>query len=192
MINLPQTADHRQLRALGYPKRAAKRVARKHNQRRAVSPSHVASNPTSSRPRRPADVKAMRKMALAVGETSERIKLMAGADAELQALWLQQIGVDAQYARASDADEVRDRTAIMLNDDADPDLRQLFVQQLANREPASATPLAMDPDRYQLHTEAKQLAQTRCDASPRLDGGEAYALAAIEIEDRRSGAIWLS
>ena len=42
----------------------------------------------------------------------------------------------------------------------------------------------MDADRYQLHQEAKQLAQTRCDANPRLDPGETYALAAIELADR--------
>jgi hypothetical protein len=80
------------------------------------------------------------------------------------------------------------RAAVMLADDVDPELRALWIDQLANPEPASvgSAPLGMDPDRYRLHTEAKQLAQRRCDANPRLDASEAYALAAIEIEDRKT------
>ena len=46
-------------------------------------------------------------------------------------------------------------------------------------------PLGMDDDRYQLHQEAKQLAEQKRKERPELDEAEAYSLAAIEIEDRK-------
>lgn len=46
------------------------------------------------------------------------------------------------------------------------------------------TPAGMDADRFALHTEAKQLAADKVKADPNLDEGEAYALAAVEIEER--------
>jgi hypothetical protein len=82
--------------------------------------------------------------------------------------------------------------------DAEPELRATWLAQMghtveaAQPPDAGAAPLGMDDDRYRLHTAAKQLADARCLANPRLDPGEAYALAAVELEDRKNGAIWLS
>ena len=51
--------------------------------------------------------------------------------------------------------------------------------------PVTEAPMGMDLDRYQLHTEAKALAAEMVRKDPSVDEGEAYALAAIQIEERK-------
>lgn len=46
-------------------------------------------------------------------------------------------------------------------------------------------PAGMDEERFQLHTEAKQLAAQKAAANPKLDEGEAYILAINEISERQ-------
>jgi phage I-like protein len=46
-------------------------------------------------------------------------------------------------------------------------------------------PMGMDEDRFALHNQAKALAAEKMKADPQLEEGEAYSLAAIEIEDRK-------
>ncbi len=46
-------------------------------------------------------------------------------------------------------------------------------------------PNGMNPERYQLHTEAKALAARKLEADPKLDPAQAYILASQEIEDRK-------
>jgi hypothetical protein len=50
---------------------------------------------------------------------------------------------------------------------------------------AADAPMGMEQDRYQLHTEAKALAEQKMAANPKLDEADAYTLAAIEIEDKK-------
>jgi hypothetical protein len=172
------------------------------------SPARVPSNPTSSRPTKSGRtagnppktakrlakhlrraMKQSRKQLLARGADPEETKLMMAADADpdMQRLWLAGHGLapapgsDAMMLAAGiDQDEVR----IMAEPGTDPELRTLWLAQAGSRRSTGSAPLGMDDDRYQLHTEAKQLAQTRCDANPRLDAAETYALAAIELADR--------
>jgi hypothetical protein len=78
--------------------------------------------------------------------------------------------------------------------DVDPALRTLWAEQLKSAaagtgDRSNDAPLGMDDDRYQLHTEAKQLARARCDANPRLDPAEEYADAAVRLLDRDDGAV---
>jgi hypothetical protein len=176
------------------------------------SPSRVPSNPTSSRPTKSGRTagngpkgkltrlnKKARKfqkrqakvtMALAAGEPispADIPLMMATADPELRALWLGQ-------APRSDVPgaENAERATIML--DADDELRTMWLEQATAAQPAGApvainADYAIDAERLALHQQAKTLAQTRCDANPRLDPGETYALAAIEIADRGSSVI---
>lgn len=86
----------------------------------------------------------------------------------------------------------------MLGSDVDESLRSIWLQQViadkratlaaeqAKPKKRSGAPLGMDDQRYQLHRDAKQLAQTRCDANPRLDAAEAYSSAVIELADRQN------
>jgi hypothetical protein len=93
-----------------------------------------------------------------------------------------------------------DEVAVMLSDGTDPELLQLWMSGLISQRRAEiaeqgqreddqrrmkarppSAPLGMDDDRYTLHVQARQLAQTRCDANQRLDPGKTYCLAAIEI-----------
>ena len=190
MAKLPDVADHRQLQALGFPKRAAKKIARRHNRRAASppSPSRTPGNPTSSRPRRaPVVDKAVRKMALALagGEPiapGDIPVMMAGADPELRQLYLDQSAPADLPVMTLDGE----RAVLMAQPDTDPELRRLFLdQQLATPEPAPSTaPLGMDDDRFQMHREAKLEAARMLARDPHLDPGEAYSRAVIAIDER--------
>ena len=48
-----------------------------------------------------------------------------------------------------------------------------------------AAPEGMDPDRFQLHTEAKALAAKKLSDNPKLDEADAYILAVNEIDERQ-------
>jgi hypothetical protein len=129
-------------------------------------------------------VRACRSVSLAFGEPmkgGERYarKILAARDREAGVM-----------ALARTAGQDPERVRIMAGDNVDPELKALFVQQL-NPEPLTAgtAPLGMDDQRYELHQDAKQLASARCLANPRLDEGEAYALASIEIAERGSSVI---
>jgi hypothetical protein len=174
-------------------------------QARPASPSRVPSNPTSSRPtksgrtagnppkasklRRKArrQLKAIRKQLLARGVDPAECKIMlaAGADRELQRLWLAQMAPAQSRAAGVDPDEA----TIMLG--ADPELRTLWLAQMADREPAPTTtaPLGMDDDRYRLHQEAKQLAADKMKADPRLDEAVAYSSAVVMLADRQNPGV---
>jgi hypothetical protein len=114
--------------------------------------------------------------------------LMAQAQPELRDLYL--ASITRPDVRTLDADP--EEAAIML--DAPAELRALWLAQSVapEPEPDRSGPLGMDRSRLELHERAKQLAQTRCDANPRLDPADAYSSAAVELADRDSGAIWLS
>lgn len=53
--------------------------------------------------------------------------------------------------------------------------------------PVGPAPAGMDEDRFQLHTEAKQLAKQLARDNPDVPPDELYAMAAIQIDDRRNG-----
>jgi hypothetical protein len=173
-----------------------------------ASPSHIPNGPASSRPTKAGrtagipkgnaktvsqarkaarkQLKLIRRHLLARGTDRDEVKIMLSGDAdqELVSLWISGLAPADSPAVTLDAAEA----TIML--DAQPELRALWLAQSARPEPEPATgPLGMDDERYQLHTQAKQLAQTRCDANPRLDAAETYALAAIELEDRKTPGV---
>ncbi len=59
------------------------------------------------------------------------------------------------------------------------------VKPTGSGEGPAEAPDGMDPERYQLHIEAKALAAKKLEATPSLDPGEAYILATQEIEERK-------
>lgn len=76
------------------------------------------------------------------------------------------------------------RAKMMARAGVSVDLQATWLAQLLGGSPAPAA--SPDVDRYRLHAEATTLAAKRRKANPRLDPGETYALAAIEIADRHS------
>lgn len=131
-------------------------------------------------------------MALAAGEpisASDVPVMMAHGDPALLELYLdQQTQQDARTLTIDAGDELAERAKLMAQPGTDPELRRMFLDQLVSPRPSPSSgsaPLGMDDDRYQLHQEAKQLAQQKAARDPRLDDGEAYILAVTEIEDRK-------
>ena len=200
MAKLPNVADHRQLQALGYPRREARRIAKKHNRTQA----RVATSQSKSA----GVVQPLRRLA-AGGEPA--LMLSRDTPPELRRLWEGQVArgertlADAPApasrrmakkarrklaAAGVDPDEAR----IMLAADADPEMQTMWLARMvtgrALATPQSSAPLGMDDDRLRLHEGAKELAAQKLARDPRLDPGEAYALSAIEIADKDS--IWLS
>jgi hypothetical protein len=151
---------------------------------RPTKSGRTAGNPPKGKKARKAWKRAKRvASSLAAGgpiSTGDVPFMMAGADPELIALWREQMTPEQSRAAGVDPDEA----TIMLH--AEPQLRALWLAQAAPSEPQRRVgPLGMDQERYQLHTEAKQLAEQKLARDPRLDEGEAYILAVTEIEDRK-------
>jgi len=130
-------------------------------------------------------------LAVAAGEDVDRARIMAADDVDpkLQALWLAQLSgsepeVSAPTLLAGD----RDPNAVRIMATADPELRAMWLSQVASAEAtpsAGSAPLGMDNDRYALHVQAKQLAQTKIARDPRLSDADAYTMATLEIEDAK-------
>jgi hypothetical protein len=83
--------------------------------------------------------------------------------------------------------DVGEEAKIMLGADVAPELRDLWVRQLAGQpdpEPARG-PLGMDAERFVLHNQAKALAAQRMRADPRLTEAEAYSNAVIMLAEQR-------
>lgn len=135
-------------------------------------------------------------MALSAQETADLITAanlgqsaaMQLADERFDTAWTKALS----EGRAAPAQEETIRAIFKENADLaiktlDSFVRIIPVKPTGTGEGAQAgpAPLGMDDDRFALHTEAKQLAATKLAADPTLDEGEAYSLAAIEIEERR-------
>jgi hypothetical protein len=144
--------------------------------------------------------------------------LMLGADAELQAIYLQQTNsgertlADVPAAppfKAARKQAIKrlaalgvsaEECAVMLSADTPAELQTMWLAQMVGgqrvpenapqRSRKKAAPLGMDDDRFQLHQRAMGEAARALAADPQLGEGEAYSRAVNRLADRDSN-LWM-